>query len=128
MLGFHFFWQKLDRRKFTFTANISNGQLQICQYSQAISKSIFRIHLNKRGVKVKKNCGQWWNVESVPRKIEKFSFFCQKVAEKAFWQKLPQHASKFNGCSSFFPKTELFEAHREYTINRFFNEEKSIAL
>ena len=84
MLCFHFFLQKLDRRKFTFTENISNGQLKLCQYSQSISKSIFRIRLKKKGVKVKKNCGQWWNVESVPKKIKNFRFFCQKVAEKHF--------------------------------------------
>ena len=124
---FIFFRQKLDRRKFTFTENIRNGQLQLCQYSQSISKSIFRIRLKKKGVKVKKHCGQWWNVESGPRKIKKFSFFCQKVAKRAFWQKLSQHVLKFNCCSSFFSKTELFEAYREYSINHFFNEEKTIA-
>ena len=84
MLGFQIFRQKLDRWKFTFTENISNGQLKLCQYSQSESKSIFRIRLKKKGVKVKKNCGQWWNVESVPKKIKNFRFFCQKVAEKQF--------------------------------------------
>ena len=58
-------------------------------------------------------------------KNQKFQLFLSKSGRKAFWQKLSLHASRFNDCSSFFSKTELFEAYREYSINHFFQWRKN---
>ena len=52
-------------------------------------------------------------------KNQKFQLFLSQSGQKAFWQKLSLHAPRFNCCSSFFSKTELFEAYREYAINHF---------